>query len=279
MATNIYSNYNQPYRGPDRAGKRERTAEGKAVGARTRDAERTSDGTGSSSSATVSFSHEGMDALANAKRAPQEGKWRARGGISSDMEEVTSTNSVGESGLSEKAQKYLESLRQKYGDYDFFVAGKNDDPRALMRGGTKEFSIVFSNEELERMAEDENYADEKLKSMERAVNMSKKISEQFGKDGVNVLRTEISFDNDGKMSIFTELEKTTEKQTERIRASREKRAEERKEAEEKEINKREEEKHKADFETVEGKRVSVAASSEEELMEKIGAIDWEQDAD
>lgn len=172
--------------------------------------------------------------------------------------------------LSTKAKNYLENLRKTYGDYDFYVADAGVDRRALLSGSTKEFSVIFSNEELERMADDEAYAQEKMHAVQIAVEMSKRINEQFGADlenGTLISKMAISFDEDGKMSIFAQLEKLSEAEKDYIEKIKEKRADEKKSAEELE-EKKEQEKDM----TV--KKVNLEASSEEELIEKITNVDW-----
>lgn len=172
--------------------------------------------------------------------------------------------------LSTKAKNYLENLRKTYGDYDFYVADAGVDRRALLSGSTKEFSVIFSNEELERMADDEAYAQEKMHAVQIAVEMSKRINEQFGADletGTLISKMAISFDEDGKMSIFAQLEKLSEAEKDYIEKIKEKRADEKKSAEE-HAEKKEQEKDM----TV--KKVNLEASSEEELIEKITNVDW-----
>lgn len=185
-----------------------------------------------------------------------------------------------ESKLSTNAQKYLDKLRKQYGDFDFVIAGKGDDRKAFAKQGTKEFSVIFDIEELERMANDEKYADEKLRRMQTAVDMSIRICEEYGygrNGGANgtLNSLSVSFDKDGSTSIFAELEKTSEKQRERIEATKEKRAEEKKAAEKKAEEKRAEEK-KAESEEEQPKRISIAASSEEDLIKQLSSIDWEK---
>ena len=68
----------------------------------------------------------------------------------------------------------------------------------------------------------------------------------------------MSFDDDGKMTLFADLEKITEKQKERLEELKEKRAEEKKQ-EKKDV-------------TV--KRTTIQANSKEELLEKISELDW-----
>lgn len=52
--------------------------------------------------------------------------------------------------------------------------------RLFWKNGRKEFSVIFSTEELEKMAADEKYAKEKINAMKGAVRMSGQINEQFG---------------------------------------------------------------------------------------------------
>lgn len=150
--------------------------------------------------------------------------------------------------ISKKAQDLLKRLRKTYGNMDFMVADfKNgDEAKEIMSRGNKEFSVLFSPDELEKMAADEKYEKENLRRIEGAVRMAKKINEQFGlnsefgKDPKNggLSRFGITFDKDGVMSLFAELEKTVDKKT--------------------------------------VKKATVQASGVEELMEKLKAVDWEK---
>ena len=82
-------------------------------------------------------------------------------------------------------------------------------------------------------------------------------------------------DDNGNMKFFAELEKSSDKQKERIEKYREKKAEERKEAEKKASKKSPYEKQEKD--TV--KRTTVEAESMEELIEKIKNINWNNVSD
>lgn len=187
-----------------------------------------------------------------------------------DTAEQSKVAGSSEDKLSTKAKNYLENLRKTYGDYDFYVADAGVDRRALLSGSTKEFSVVFSNAELERMADDEAYAQEKMHAVQIAVEMSKRINEQFGADlenGTIISKMAIAFDEDGEMFIFAQLEKLSEAEKDYIEKLKEKRADEKKSAEEL-AEKKEQEKDM----TV--KKVNLEASSEEELIEKITNVDW-----
>lgn len=196
---------------------------------------------------------------------------------SNSTSEISKAN---ESKLSSKAQDFLNNLRKRYGKYDFFVGNSTDDLKSLVKSGTKEFSVVFSNEELERMAKDEKYAKEKLNCMENAVKMSEEINQKFGFEQGFGKKGEISseitqigmvFHEDGTTSFFAELEKSSAKQRERLEKSREEKRADRKEQEKK--AKKEMQSYANSSKDI--KRTSVQADSMEELMEKIASVDWD----
>lgn len=122
-----------------------------------------------------------------------------------------------ESKLSKKAAAFLEKLRKTYGDFDFMVGNAGDNLRSLVKSSSKEFSVIFSTEELEKMAADEKYAEEKINAMKGAVRMSRQINEQFGfesafeENGVKMTKFGISFNADGTTSFFAELGKQKER--------------------------------------------------------------------
>ena len=162
-----------------------------------------------------------------------------------------SASSSGEIKLSAKAQKFIDSLRKKHGDFDFIVADKTDDVKSLVGQSDKEFSVVFSKEEIEKMARDEDYAQSKLHAVDTAVEMSLRINEQFGFERAWDLKSEeagilnkisYSFDDNGLMKIFAEIEKSSPNNSEGnpffIR------------------------------------KATVEATSEEDLFAKIAGIDW-----
>ena len=86
----------------------------------------------------------------------------------------------GEKKLSDEAKDYLAGLRKKYGDTDFIVTGEGDDEEKLARASRKEYTVVMSGDEVERMATDEDFAKEQLRSMETTWKMNDRIAEQYG---------------------------------------------------------------------------------------------------
>lgn len=190
----------------------------------------------------------------------------------------TKTVSKGEAQLSEKGKAYLEKLREKYGDYDFVIAGEDDDTASLTNRSNKEYSVIISPEELEKMAEDEEYGEQQMNAVQKAIEASEKMLSDAGynKDGTGengtVKKLSITINEDGTISMFAELEKATEKQRERIEEARQERAEERKEAGKKALQKNPYEKEEPPV----IKRTSIEADSLEAFAKKLSEIDWEQ---
>ncbi len=158
--------------------------------------------------------------------------------------------------LSPKAQALLDKLREQYGDYDFVVADDVDDPQALTANSTKKYSIILSSEELEKMAESEDYANEVMGKVDDAVKTADSMIEQAKENGVQINQMTISFDNDGNAKFFATLEKLSESQQERIDAAKERAQEE-------------------DAEEIEPARVTIEAEDEESFLDQLLNIDWE----
>lgn len=183
--------------------------------------------------------------------------------------------SSGEKNLSKDAEKLLKKLKASHSDMDFMVADfeKGDDAKELLSRGTKEFSVLFSSEELEKMAADEDYYNEKMKALDGAVRMSKEINDKYGfeasgKDsllgGAEMTKFGVSFNSDGTTTYFAELEKSSDMQKKRIEKAQEQKAEEKQDA-----------KRKEQSQASDTKRVTVQASTKEELFEKMEAINWD----
>ena len=173
--------------------------------------------------------------------------------------------------LSERAQKLLDKLKEKYGDrMDIMVANFSTDEEAqqIMSRGTKDYSVLISVDELEKMAESEETEQELFKKIDDATGNLEKLKEQLEESGEEVKSIGISIADDGTVSYFAELEKASEKQKERIDAAKEAKQEEAAKAA-KEAKK---EKLEKKPETV--KTATVKGSSIDELLENIKKIDW-----
>ena len=187
-----------------------------------------------------------------------------------DKKDKTEKNSSVQ--LSEKAKKLLEELKKTYSNMDFVIADYETDEEAaeLLSRGHKEFSVLIDPETLEEMANDEETKNKYIGILEDSVNQLKDVKEQLKEDGDNdVTRVGISIGKDGQVSFFAEMmEGAGERQKEFIEKTREANKEARTERE-----KKAQEELAAQERT---KKTTVTASSIEELLEKIKAVDWSQ---
>lgn len=206
------------------------------------------------------------------KSSSVNGKKEETGTSKTSKENVVSN---GEKQLSKAAQKVLQSLRSSKSDMDFMVADydKGDNAKDILAQSNKEFTVIFSSEELEKMASDEKYYAEKMNGIDGALRMSEEINAKFGferafgksdMNGVTMTKFGISFNSDGTTSFFAELEKTSNKQKEWLEKSLEKKAEE-KRANDKKNKTR----------NLDVKKVTLQANSKDELIEKIKNINWD----
>ena len=152
------------------------------------------------------------------------------------------TESIAEKNLSKAAQKMLENLRGSRNDMDFMVADfeNGDNAKDILAQSDKEYTVIFSKEEMEKMASDPKYYAEKMHSIEGALRMSDEINAQFGFErafgktngGVDadtkITKFGISFNSDGTTTFFAQLEKSSASQKEYLEKIQEKKAEEKK---------------------------------------------------
>ena len=184
---------------------------------------------------------------------------------------------VDETKLSSKAQDLLGKLRDKYGDYNFIVANDVKDPSAFAANSERTYSVILSSEEIEKMAEDAEYAEKIMGQVDKATGALEELAETDLGEGVNFASLAAEVDADGNMKLFAGIEKMSEEQQERFEKLKEKRAEEKKEAEAKETSETDEaEETEPEKETFSVKLANFEADSAESLLEKIFAIDWDK---
>lgn len=184
--------------------------------------------------------------------------------------------------LSDAAVKLLKELKKTYGNTDFIVADYETDEEAAayLSRGRSLYSVLITPEELEKMAADENVKNENLKVLDDAFAKLDQMKKQLGEKGQEVSRVGISIGSDGEISYFAELEKVSEKQRERIEEKRESSREQSREEMKEMARKKMDELRGKGPASMSGKepskRTTVQASSVEELLEKIGQVDWDE---
>ena len=157
------------------------------------------------------------------------------------------TESIAEKNLSKEAQKMHKDMRGSRTDMDFMVADfeNGDNAKDILAQSDKKYTVIFSKEEMEKMASDPKYYAEKMHSIEGALRMSDEINAQFGFErtfgktngnadaDTKITKFGISFYSDGTTTFFAQLEKSSASQKEYLEKIQEKKA-----AEKKEIKKR-----------------------------------------
>lgn len=174
--------------------------------------------------------------------------------------------------LSENAKALLERLKEKYSNMDFTIASysSTEEAQKYLAGGTKEYSVLIDPQLLEEMAADEETEKKYTELLESATTQLGEIREGLGDDETAV-RVGVAFDADGSTHFFAELEKSSERQRERIEKAKEEKAE----AKKAEKKKAEKEAAEENSPYAKHKRVRVYADTAEELLEKIKDIDWD----
>ena len=170
--------------------------------------------------------------------------------------------------LSEEAKAYLEELKAKFGDIDFFVAdcATDEEMNRYFAMGTKKYSCVISSAIIEQMATDEEVrmkyegiidgADEKLEEVRQ------EVTEELGEEAAEKIESfAISIDENGVVTYFARLKEVNDAYYEKLKEKRseekteQKKAEEAKEAKEKTLP--------------EKKAYLIKAESKEELLKAL----------
>lgn len=190
-----------------------------------------------------------------------------------------SGKTIGEPQLSEKAQKYYDQLKKKYGNMDFILVSKDMKATAQSQAGSyanaNKMVVLIDEEKIERMAEDENYRKKYEGIISGATSQMQQLKSSLTASGAKVKGYGMQVNDGGNTSFFAVIDKSLEAQRKRITKKAEQKAADKKKAQKEEKEKRAE---KARAEK-EGKAdgpgkskedlVTVTASSVEELLNKI----------
>ena len=193
-----------------------------------------------------------------------------------------SGRTVGSPELTEKAAKYYEELKKKYGNLDFILVSK--DQKEYAKANASRYSnpnkmvVLIDEEKIERMAEDEKFRSQYESIISQGANGLTQLKSKLANMGLNVKSCGMNVYDNGATSFFATMDqsfkaqnKTAQERLARKKAA--KKAEEKKEkleagrAEKKEI--REE-----FFESDEDGEVTFTADSIEDLISQIENADY-----
>lgn len=210
-----------------------------------------------------------------------------------------SGRTIGDPVLSDKAKKYYEQLKAKYSNMDFILVSPEQKEEAESKKGmyqsSKELIVLIDSDKIEKMAEDEEYRTKYEGILSNATSQLSQMKDSLGSKADSVSSFGMTFDDNGNASFFAVVDKSLAAQKERIADKKEATAEEKKKAQKKTQEKRAEER-KADRadknkkmdsadktnskeKSSDADKVTVSASSWEELLKKIDNVIYESRAD
>ncbi len=135
----------------------------------------------------------------------------------------TNGRTVGDPKLSEKAAKYYEQLKSKYGDMEFVLVSKDKmeevKANAAAYGSANKTVVLIDEEKLERMAEDEAYRKKYEGIIENGRKDLKAIAEKMtGNSSIKGFGMQVN--DNGTVSFFAAMEKSSASLNEKLAEKR-----------------------------------------------------------
>lgn len=194
---------------------------------------------------------------------------------------------VGKPELSEKAQKYYEKLKKKYGNMDFILVSRDMKETAQANAGSygnaNKMVVLIDEDKIERMATDEKYRKKYEGIISGATNQLEQLKNSLNASGNKVKSYGMQVKDGGLTSFFAVLDKSSQAQKERIAKKTAKKQEEKKKAKKKEREERLEAirtgKGDKTDRTDAKEEVTITASSLEELLRKLEDYTFEEMSD
>ena len=204
---------------------------------------------------------------------------------------------IGQPELSEKAAKYYEQLKKKYGNYDFILVSRdqkeNAKANAAKYANGYKTVVLIDEDKIEQMATDEKFRKQYEGILSGAAAQIQQLKTSLQSSGANVKGFGMQVDDGGTLSFFAVLKKSSAEQKARIekkaeQKKTEKKAAEKKAAEKKAAKKEKEERLKdkksdkvADSKEEAGTEdtVTISAGSIEELLSKIETYNFNTRSD
>lgn len=194
---------------------------------------------------------------------------------------------IGEPELSEKAQKYYEQLKKKFGNYDFILVSReekeNAKANAAKYANNLKTVVLIDEDKIEKMATDEKYRKQYEGILSGASAQLQQLKASMEKSGANVKGYGMQVNDNGTMSLFAVLKKSSADQKARIEKKAEQRKAEKKAADKKAARKEQEERWKNigkgkdnRIDSEEEDTVTISANSVEELIAKIEEYNFDE---
>ncbi len=199
---------------------------------------------------------------------------------------------IGQPELSEKAAKYYEQLKKKYGNYDFILVSRdqkeNAKANAAKYANGYKTVVLIDEDKIEQMATDEKFRKQYEGILSGAAAQIQQLKTSLQSSGAQVKGFGMQVNDGGTLSFFAVLKKSSAEQKARIEKKGEQKRAEKKAAEKKAAKKEKEERLKdkksdkvADSKEEAGTEdtVTISAGSIEELLSKIETYNFNTRSD
>lgn len=186
---------------------------------------------------------------------------------------------IGQPELSEKAAKYYEQLKKKYGNYDFILVSRdqkeNAKANAAKYANGYKTVVLIDEDKIEQMATDEKFRKQYEGILSGAATQIQQLKTSLQSSGANVKGFGMQVNDGGTLSFFAVLKKSSAEQKARIEKKAEQKKTEKKAAEKKAAKKEKEERLK----DKKSDTVTISAGSIEELLSKIETYNFNTRSD
>ena len=186
---------------------------------------------------------------------------------------------IGEPELSEKAAKYYEQLKKKYGNYDFILVSRdqkeNAKANAAKYANGYKTVVLIDEDKIEQMATDEKFRKQYEGILSGAAAQIQQLKTSLQSSGAQVKGFGMQVNDGGTLSFFAVLKKSSAEQKARIEKKGEQKRAEKKATEKKAAKKEKEERLK----DKKSDTVTISARSIEELLSKIETYNFNTRSD
>lgn len=204
-----------------------------------------------------------------------------------------SGRTIGNPELTEKAAKYYEELKKKYGNLDFILVSK--DQKDFAKANASKYSnphkmvVLIDEEKIERMAEDEKYRQQYEGIIAKGASGLTQLKSKLANMGLNMKSCGMNVYDNGATSFFATMDKsfkaqnkTAKQRLEKKKAAKKaeekkaaKKAEQKKQQEKLEANREERRVIREEyFENDNEDEITFTADSIEDLIDQIEGADY-----
>ena len=195
-----------------------------------------------------------------------------------------SGRTIGSPELTEKAAKYYEELKKKYGNLDFILVSKDQKEYAKANASkysnTSKMVVLIDEEKIERMAEDEKFRKQYEGIISQGASGLNQLKSKLANMGLNVKSCGMNVYDNGATSFFATMDqsfksqnKTAQERLARKKAA--KKAEEKKQQEKLEEGRMERKEIREEFYESDGEgEVTFTADTIEDLISQIENADY-----